>query len=978
MIFRTKIFLSLIFCLQVLHVSAQDISISGKVTDDKGQPLANVSIIIVSGKKGTSTDNSGNFQLRVKDGTSLSFSFVGYDAVTMPAQLNMQVTLKKTDLTLTDVVVIGYGTQKKKEVTGAISTVKSSEFQKGAITTPEQLIAGKVAGVTITSNGGSPGAGSIIRIRGGASLNASNDPLIVIDGVPLSGNNIYGTSNSLSLINPNDIESFTILKDAASCAIYGSRASNGVIMITTKKGTGRKPVITFNTQVSYSTLANKVDVMSAGQFTAYVDSFGSARFKNLLGKSNTDWQDEIYHNVISTDNNISIAGRYKNIPYRISAGFLNQNGLLLTDYLERGSGGISLSPQLFDNHLKIDINLKGAISKARFGNGAAISSAIYFDPTQPVRTNSPFGNYFEWSDLDPITQQLTLNKLAPKNPVELLNLYRNISHVQRSYGNIQFDYKFHFLPDLHANLNLGYDVASGRGNIDVPAYAAQNYLDSGQRNRYSNSIGNKVGEFYLNYVKDLKKIKSNINLIAGYGYYNNLSTNYNYPNVRYNGDTIPNTIPAFAFDKPENTLISYYSRLIYTYNEKYILAASIRRDGSSKFSPANRWGVFPSVALTWRINNEEFLKNQHTLSDLKLRLSYGVTGNQDGINNYPYQAVYSSPGDSTSFVQFGNSFYGMSTPTAYDANIKWEQTTSTNIGIDFGFLNSRITGSIDYYFRKTKDLLNLVPLPAGSNFTTSIVTNVGNVENSGVEFSINADIIRNKKYNWSVSFNASYYDNKITNLTATNDPSYAGTTIDEGGGIKINSVGYSAQSFYVYKQEFSNGKAIEGLYADANGDGVFNDKDFYHYKSPTPTYVMGFSTQFTYGKWTASTVLRANIGNYMYNYVATGATQASIFNSLGFLANNLTSINNTSFLYTQAKSDYYIQNASFLKMDNLGISYALGKILKDKANVQISANCQNVFTITKYTGLDPEKFNGIDDNLYPRPRTFVLGVNLQF
>ncbi len=982
-----RLLLLVIFCF-LLHsrLSAQQsqIRVNGIVKNEKGEPLEAASIQISGSARGTLSDKNGSFSLTVSAGDILLVTYTGYDTLQVRPKPVLQLVLHPSGTALNDVVVIGYGTLRRKELTGSISTVTAKDFQKGSITTPEQLIAGKVAGVSVTSNGGSPGAGSVIRIRGGASLNASNDPLIVIDGVPLSGNNIYGASNPLSLINPNDIESFTVLKDAAATAIYGSRASNGVIIISTRKGSTGKPQFNFSTQVSVSTLAKKADVLSAAQFRQYVDSLGNDYFdnvhtyKSLLGSANTDWQKEIYHNAVSTDNNLAVSGSFKKTPYRISVGYLDQLGILKTDKLQRVSAGISISPHLLDDHLKIDINLKGAINKTRFANNAAISAAAYFDPTQPVHASSPYGNYFEWASADPNTGAVTLNKLAPKNPVALLELYRNLSTVQRSYGNVQIDYAFHFLPELHANLNLGYDVAKGEGTIDVPAYAAQNYLDSGQHNKYSNRISNGVGEFYLNYNKTIKSIKSNINATAGYGYYNNLSTNYNYPSLRANGDTIPGSKPKFLMDKPENTLISYYGRLIYTYNTKYILAASIRTDGSSRFSPDTRWGTFPSVAFTWRINQEQFLKQAKSLSDLKLRLSYGVTGNQDGIDNYPYLARYTLS-DNSSTVQFGNTFYNMGTPAAYDAGIKWEQTATYNAGIDYGFLNNRISGSIDFYFKKTKDLLNVIPIPAGSNFSSTILTNVGNMENKGVELLINATPVRTKQFSWDLSFNAAYNNNKITNLTATKDSTYPGT-LTGNGVIQINSVGYNANAFYVYHQEYSkDGRPIEGVYADVNGDGIINQNDLYRYKSPFPKFIFGFSTQFTYNRWSLNTVLRANIGNYMYNALATGAVKANILNSLGYLANTLTDVLHSRFNnFGLQYSDYYVQNASFLKMDNIGLSYDAGFLFNSLLRLRINANCQNVFTITKYKGIDPEIYGGIDNALYPRPRIFVLGLNLQF
>lgn len=978
--------LRLLFCvcgaIPLAAAAQQTTPVAGTVKNEAGAPLQSVSVKIAGTSRGTVTDAQGRFSLTVPDAAQLVVSYIGYDTLLVKAQPSLNIVLRPLANSLNDVVVIGYGTTRRKEVTGAVATVSAKDFQQGVITTPEQLIAGKVAGVSVTSNGGSPGAGSVIRIRGGASLNASNDPLIVIDGVPLSGNNIYGASNSLSLINPNDIASFTVLKDAAATAIYGSRASNGVIIITTKKGIGGSPVFNFSTQVSAAKIAKKMNVQSAGSFRKYVDSLGSGTFdnvhtyKSLMGNANTNWQKEIFQNAISTDNNLSVSGAMKNLPYRLSLGYLDQQGILRTDHLQRMSGGISLSPRLLHDQLKIAINLKGAYSHTRFANNAAISSAVYFDPTQPVHAASPYGNYFEWASVDAASGNVTLNKLAPRNPVALLELYNNTSNVYRSYGNIQFDYKFHWLPQLHANLNLGYDMAKGEGLTDVPAFAAQNFLDSGQHNKYSNKINNKVGEFYLNYTKDLTTIRSNVNVTAGYGYYNNLSTNYNYPGFRANGDTIPGSKPIFGLDKPENTLISYYGRFIYTYNNKYILAASIRTDGSSRFAPDVRWGTFPSLAFTWQVNREKFLQQAKALSDLKLRLSYGITGNQDGIYNYPYQSIYSLSGNGSA-VQFGNSLYYMGTPAAYDAGIKWEQTATYNAGIDYGFLNNRISGSIDVYFKKTKDLLNTIPIPAGSNFSSTILTNIGNVENKGVELAINATPVKNNRFDWEVSFNAAYNENKITNLTATKDSTYPGT-LTGNGTIQINSVGYQANSFYVYHQQYLNGKPAEGVYADISKDGIINQKDLYRYKSPFPKFTLGFSTQFTYGKWALNTVLRANIGNYMYNGITTGAVKSNILNPLGYLANSLNDIYNTGFINSQVQSDYYIQNASFLKMDNLGIAYNAGRLLHEKVGLRFTANCQNVFTVTKYKGLDPEIYGGIDNTIYPRPRIFVLGANLQF
>jgi iron complex outermembrane receptor protein len=954
--------------------------IKGTVLSDKGIPIEGASVIISGTTRGAITTSKGTFTLSAPADAILLITSIGYDTAKVPARPGLQITLHASIGSLNDVVVIGYGTTKRKDLTGSLAVVDEKDFQGGAITTPEQLIAGKVAGVSITSNGGSPGSGSVIRIRGIVSLSGSNDPLIVIDGLPFSDDAIPGASNALSLVNPNDIASFTVLKDAAATAIYGSRASNGVILITTKKGKPGAAKFNFGSQVTTSKIIKEYDVLSPSQFREYVDSnslgtYNGQPFSALLGNANTNWQKQIFQTAVSTDNNLNATGAIGNIPYRISGGYLNQEGIVKTDNLQRYSGSLSLTPHFFKDALKVELNLHGAVLQSQFANsGAAISSAIYFDPTQPVHAASPYGNFFEWQTGSGST--LTLNKLAPRNPLALLDQYNNHATVQRSFGNLALDYSLPWITGLHANLNLGYDVAHGNGIVQVPAYAAQQYLDSGENNIYKGTMQDVVSEFYLNYLRDFKSIKSSINVIAGYGYYNNLTTSWNYPSIRANGDTIPGSLPLYPTSPAENTLISYYGRLIYTFDTKYILSASLRTDGSSRFAPSDRWGTFPSVAFTWRMQQEKFLQSAGALSNLNLRVSYGVTGNQDGIADYSYLPVYSLSTNGSEF-QFGNNNYNMATAAAYDANIKWEQTATWNGGLDYGFFNNRIYGAIDVYYKLTTNLLNTVPVPAGSNFSNTLLVNVGNMTNKGAEFAISAIAVKTKDWNWRVNFNIAYNANKITRLTAVNDTAYVGAL--NANNIQINSVGYNADAFYVYHQEYSkNGKPIEGVYQDLNGDGIINSEDLYRDKTPFPPYILGFSTDVSYKRWTLSTVLRANIGNYMYNGLATAATQSNVFNPLGYLANTLKDVLTTGFVYTNAQSDYYIQNASFLKMDNLGLSYNAGHIFRNDATLRINANCQNVFTITKYPGQDPEIYGGVDNSFYPRPRNYVLGFNLQF
>ena len=968
-------------------------TVTGRITDSRdGSGIPGVTIVVKGTNVGTQTAADGSFTIAVPaKSKALVISAVGYASqdVSINDQSSVNISLQTATSTLTDVVVIGYGSVRKKDVTGSIGQVTSKDFQKGNIVTPEQLIAGKLPGVQVTSNGGAPGSGSTIRIRGGASLNASNDPLIVIDGVPLDNSGISGSANALSLINPNDIEAFSVLKDASASAIYGSRASNGVILITTKKGRTGKPVITFNSTLSIAKIAQKLKVLSPEEFRSFIQSHGNEEQKKLLDTLSTDWQDQIYQTAISTDNNISIRGGYKNMPYRVSLGYLNETGILKTGKLSRYSLGANLSPRFFDDHLKIDINLKASISENRFANEGAISSAINYDPTKPVYSgNSRFGGFTEY--LDP-TSATGLKSLTPLNPLGLLLQRKDVSEVRRSVGNAQIDYKFHFLPDLHANLNLGYDVSTGLGTIYVPDSAASAYkrttdkMHGGINNKYRQKKANTLLEFYFNYVKDIKSIKSRIDAIAGYAYQDFLTTNFNYPD--YTVDGIAVSVPTYPYDKPEHTLISYYGRLNYSFNDKYFLTGTVRTDGSSRFNPSNRWSVFPSGSFAWKIKEEGFLRNSRVVSDLKLRLGYGITGQQEGIGNYDYISYYALS-NSLAQYQIGDNFYKAYRPGGYYFNRKWEQTTTYNAGLDFGFANNRISGYVDYYYKETTDLLNEITQPAGTNFSNKIVANVGSMKNSGVELSLNLVPVRNKNINWEINLNGTYNTNEITKLTISSDPNYAGNLyggISGGVGntVLINSVGNSRGSFYVYKQVYDDGgNPVEGVFADLNRDGIINEKDLYVYKNADPRVLLGASSNFSYKNWSAGFVMRANLDNYMYNnnFSNTGTIRHFI-NPLGYLNNGSRNVLETDFAGSGDKfflSDYYIENASFLRLDNVNIGYNFGNIFRNLGTLLVTGNVQNVFVITKYKGLDPEINGGIDNNFYPRPRTYSIGLNLEF
>lgn len=981
----------LIMLALVAQVSfAQTKTITGKVTDSKdGSVMPGVTVSAKGGSNAVQSRNDGTFSITVPSNTTtLSFSNVGFTPqdVSIAGKSTVDISLVSNNMALGEVVVIGYGTARRRDVTGAVTTVTAKDFQKGNITTPEQLIAGKVPGVSIISNGGQPGSGSQIRIRGGASLNASNDPLIVIDGVPLDNGGIAGGNNPLSFINSNDIESFTVLRDASATAIYGTRASNGIIMITTKKGKTGTFKANFTSTNSISRIRDKVDVLTGDEVRSIVNAKGSATQKTQLGTANTDWQEEIYQSAFASDNNISFSGGLKGLPYRASIGYLNQEGILKTDHLEKISGAIVLNPVLFNNHLKIDINLKGSQQQYRFANQGAIGSAIYFDPTKPVfSSNKRYNGYFEW--LDPnagSTFGFPWNR-AGRNPVALLEDRFDESNSKRFIGNIMFDYKFHFLPELRFNLNLGADIGRGRGDVFVSDSSSLNYVDSGYYRQYKQNKDNTVMEAYLNYAKDLLKLKSRVDVMVGYAINQYFTRDYGFATYTARGVKKAGSDPTFPYYDYENNLISYFGRLNYTLNNKYILSATLRRDGSSKFGPGNKWGTFPAVGLAWKIKEESFLKRSRTFSDLRLRLGYGVTGQQDGISNFIYLSYYSLS-NFTAQYPFGVTYYQMYRPSGRNEGIKWEETTTYNAALDFGFLDNRITGSVDFYLKKTKDLLQNIPQPAGTNFSAFITSNVGSMENKGVEFSITASPVRNKDLNWEVSFNATYNKNEITNLTIVpNDPNYKGFVSTNIAGTQgfafINAVGGSKNTFNLYHQIYQNGKPVEGLFEDVNRDGIINEDDKYKGKRADPNLFFGFSTSATWKKWNAGFVLRSSFNNYIYNNIYSNNGRLNqILNAyvLGNASRNYLETQFTGGTEQQPLSDYYIQNASFLKMDNLNLGYNFGQIMKQKATLRLNLSVQNVFTITKYTGLDPEISNGVDNNFYPRPRIISLGIGLDF
>ncbi len=974
--------LCLLVLLGATEAAAQNQSrtISGKVIDEMAQPIIGATIIVPGTSVATLSDIDGNYQINVPvSNSTIEFRFAGYRdyVATVGTQTTINVTMEPMAVDVDNVVVIGYGTQRKNDLTGTVDVISTKDFNKGLISSADQLINGKVAGVQILAGDGSPTSGSQIRIRGGASLNASNEPLIVVDGVPIETSGIAGnSSNFLSMINVNDIESMTILKDASSTAIYGSRASNGVVIITTKKSAKNRPLsFSFNTIQSIQTPTQSADMLSAEQFRSLVQEKGSTIQQSLLGNTYTNWGDVTFRNAYGTENNLSLAGSIgKVVPFRVSGGYFNQNGILRTDKSERITANLSLTPSFFDDHLKVNVSGKWALNNNTFADGSAVWASAVYNPTIPVYSgNSAFGGYTE-----AITPEGIPVTRAVLNPLGILEQRVSKSTVQRVIANADVDYKLHFFPDLRVHGTVGIDYATGQGTVYIPVEAASNYTSGGMDYGYGPQIlDNRLLTLYLNYNKTVESIKSTFDFTAGYDYQNWKSTMGAYDILNVAGNVLWNT-PA---SDQRHTLLSFYGRFNYSYDSRYLLTATIRRDGTSRFNSDNRWGWFPSVALAWRISQESFLRDSEVLSDLKLRLSYGVTGQQDGIGNYGYLPIYTYGQNGAQYL-FGDKYYNTYRPEAYDSNLRWETTTSYNVGLDFGFINNRISGSIDYYQRYTRDLLASVPAPAGSNFDKNIMTNVGNVESKGVEFAINARAIETRDWQWNVGFNFTWQDVKIQNLTlfdgGTSPNTLAGPSVD-GQQIQVFTEGYTPYSFYVYKQLYdSNGRPIEGAYADLNNDGVLNEQDLYHYKSPLPDFIFGFNTSLSYKGWTLSTVLRANVGNYLYNGMAmnTGAFGTMSYND--YQLNNLsTSYLATGFQSRQHRSDYYVENASFLKMDNATLAYDFGQIA-NKVGLRLSFMVQNVFTLTKYTGVDPEIPNGLDSSFYPRPRIYSINLGINF
>lgn len=1005
-----------------LGAAAQSLTVKGHVQDQTGEPVVFATVSVPGTKTMTQTDVNGNFKLNVKPGTNLRVAYIGYKSAVVKADGTITVVLEDNS-TLNEAVVVGYAKVKKEDATGSVTAIKPDELSKGITTTASDMLVGKVAGVNVSTGGGTPGAGATIRVRGGSSLNASNDPLIVIDGLAMDNNGVKGLSNPLSMVNPEDIASFTVLKDASATAIYGSRASNGVIIITTKKGAkgSKVPRVTYNGYVSFGRPRKTYDVLTGDQYREFVTDLFAKEGKEMpadLGTANTDWQDQIYQTAISHDHNISISGSAgKVMPYRLSFGYTNQQGILKTSELERYNVGLNLSPSFFNDHLTFNLSAKYMYAKNRYADTGAIGAALSMNPTQPVYfadgtqgAGRFTGGYYQQMDpgtfSDPEWNSLP-NTKATQNPLALLEQKNKHAKSTSAIGNLEVEYKIHGFEDLRIHANVGGDYSEGNEITNISPYSYSNnyYGWDGHDKEYKYNLQGNVYAQYQHVFGD-----HNIDIMVGAeeqhfhrnGFSEGWGTDWYLYNQYVNGGM--SATEALAQDKVKhdeairdqkayatrNSLVSYFGRLNYTLLNRYLLTYTMRWDGSSRFSKDNRWGTFPSVALGWKIKEEKFLKNVDWLSDLKLRLGWGITGQQNLNSLDFYYVPQYNVGDDYAQYPIGDTYYHTARPNVFNSDLTWEKTTTWNAGFDFAFLNGRIDGTIDYYYRKTKDLLSEVDVAASTNFNNRVYKNIGSLVNKGVEFSINARAIQTRDFTWQLSYNLTWNKNKITELygEATGVETGDSPSRIPSGHVQVNQVGYPANSFYVYQQVYDeHNRPIENVFVDRDGDGQITPSDRYIYKKPAADVLMGLTSKFLYKNWDLSFSLRASLNNYVYNdflsnrsnVTTTGIYSNGSYSNLTYKHINL----GFAGLGNSVASDYFVQNASFLRCDNITLGYSFNSLFASNKYQGISgriyATVQNPFVITHYDGLDPEiNTSGVDKDFYPRPTTYLIGLSLNF
>lgn len=976
---RRPLLCLLLSLLLSVNVFAQQIQVQGHVKDSTGEPIIGANIIEKNTTNGTITGLDGNFQLTVGANAVLAVSYIGYISQEVKATKQVVVTLKDDAQLLDDVVVIGYGSVKKSDATGSVIAIKQEKI--GNQTTAQDALVGKVAGVNVVPGSGAPGEGATIRIRSGASLSASNDPLIVIDGIPVDNSSIEGSSNLIGSINPNDIETFTVLKDASATAIYGSRASNGVIIITTKKGAKGGVKINYSANFSVSAKTNEMDVLNSEEFKAFVPTVTGVPAQPNFGSASTDWQDEIYRTAFGQEHNVSVAGSVKQqAPYRVSIGYTNQGGIIRTSNYERLTASGGIGSKFFKDHLSIDLNAKVSKENNRKVDNGVVGNAVSYDPTRPVKTGSstwatdPGLGYFIW------TNGNSPMAIQTDNPVAQIDLQKTRNDVTRFMGNATIDYKLHGLEDLRFNLNLGYDGLTSKYNKDVPNLAGMMYTQNlkdgtGLVQRGKQEKRNSLLDFYANYAHTFAE-KHTLSVMGGYGWQHFWK--------RYDGTTnSPEGKELFSpkHYESEYYLLSFYGRANYAYADRYMVTATVRSDASSRFSKDNRWGIFPSVALGWRINQEAFLRDSEIVSDLKLRVSYGVTGQQDIINDYPYMTTFTVSYPESSY-QFGDKWYPTYRPNGYDSDIKWETTETWNAGLDFGFLRNRIYGSVDYYKRFTKDLLNQINVIAGTNYAPVIFTNIGQMENSGFEVSLNAVPVHTKDWEWTVGMNYTNTHSKITKLNVVDSKSsYVETGSISGTGkfVQVFMVDEAPYTYYLAKQAYDdNGQPLEGKYIQPDGSVSETETRYATGKSALPTSILGFNTRLNYKNWDLSLNGHGSFGNYIYNYVAASQYKEQVYSDQGSYSNILRRTRDSGFNQQRLYSDHFLEKGSFFRIDNITLGYTFNRLWNNNSTLRTTFSVQNVATLTGYSGLDPEIYNGLDREIYPRPRTYTFGLNLTF
>ncbi len=1006
---------------------AQKITVKGTVVDEMGEALIGASVLEKGTANGAATDFDGNFELSVNPNATLVVSYIGFDAmdVAVNGQTTLNIVLKENATLLEETVIIGYGQVKKEDATGSVAVIMPDEVEAGLATSAQDLLVGASPGVVVTTDGGNPTGGAAIRIRGGASLNASNDPLIVLDGVPLSSQG-YGGVNPLTMIAPDNIESMTILKDASATAIYGSRASNGVIIITTKKGKAGRPQVNFSANMHVNTARKTLDVLSADEFRKLVtEQIGTESAISQLGDANTNWQDEVLRTSISHDYSLSVGGTVGFLPYRVSGTYTSNSGIIETSKMERVTAGFNLTPKFFDGLLQVNANVKGSYIKNREANTGAVGTALTYNPTLPVytdytRNSAGLTMYNGYTTLVDATGQPLAN--SPDNPVAMLHEIDNTSSIYRSNGNLQIDYALHFLPELHLNLNLGYDVSKNETTSVTAKNSPQawrgNYRDGAGTvyNKYELQR-NTMLDFYANYKKDFEAIKSNLDVMVGYSwqrfdFHGNDKTRINTLGFTYAYDPATG---AYGFEEDPATadhlnkaygddpnyvyhwaqqlnLVSFFGRLNYSFDDTYLLTFTLRNDGTSRFSPDTRWGLFPAVALGWKLLNMPFMeKVRDNMNEFKLRLGWGVTGQQAVGGYFPYIPVYTQSNPSVQYPNpngYNEPWINPLYPNAYNEEIKWEETTTWNVGVDMAWWNNRLTASVEWYLRDTKDLLAYVPVPAGMTTTNYMDRNIGELRNIGVEATIGARVIDTRDFSWNTSYNVAWNKNELTKLTGSNaeDQNYyiqahGNPASENAGALQIHKAGYPASSFYLLEQVYDqDGNPIPNQYVDQNGDGQINDSDLVVKHDPAPKVTMSWNNTFNYKGWDLGFTLRASIGNYVFNSVRAARTNLTTVDRYGL--NNVVDadfyFNDPSANSNLVRSDYFLENAGFVRCDNITLGYTWENLLNNNLRLRLFGAVQNPFVITKYKGLDPEVFSGVDNNVYPRPISFTLGLVATF